>query len=90
MPAFNRNKVSSFAKERIIEAFLNDEDFLEVAEVLKVKRVTAYSIVARRDETFGNHGGKRYQKFDDDMKAAKLIVHFIVAQFYGAHQWFKC
>lgn len=74
MPAFNRNKVSSFAKERIIEAFLNDEDFLEVAEVLKVKRVTAYSIVARRDETFGNHGGKRYQKFDDDMKAMAIEI----------------
>ena len=53
----HESKVSLF---HAISETLNDENFLEVAEVLKVKRVTAYSIVARRDETFGNDGGKRY------------------------------
>ena len=35
---------------------------------------TAYTIVARRDQAVQSHGGKRYQKFDDEMKEKAVDV----------------
>ena len=69
------SKVPVFAKERIIAAFLSgDEAFIEVAKILNVNSSAAYTIVARRDQAVQSHGGKRYQKFDDEMKEKAVDV----------------
>ena len=60
-----REKISQFAKARLIEAYQNDEDFLESAKLLKIKRETAYTSIARKDNDLGQHGGKRYSKIDE-------------------------
>ena len=69
-------KVPVFAKERIFAALSlsGDEDFLEVAKILNVNSSTAYTIVARRDQAAQSHGGKRYQKFDDEMKEKAVDI----------------
>ena len=51
----HREKLSQFAKARLIEAYENDEDFLEIAKLLKIKRETAYTIIARKDNDMGQH-----------------------------------
>ena len=33
----HREKISQFANARLMEAFENDEDFLEIAKLLKIK-----------------------------------------------------
>ena len=48
----HREKLSQFAKARLIEAYENDEDFLEIAKLLKTKRETAYTIIAYTGLTF--------------------------------------
>ena len=69
------SKVPVFAKERIIAAFLSkDEDFLEIAKMLNMNSSTAYTIVARRYQAVQSHGGKRYQKFDDEMEEIALNI----------------
>ena len=42
MPAFTRRPVSAYAKARLSEAYTNGEDFVEIARILKVNRVTDY------------------------------------------------
>ena len=51
----HREKISRFAKARLIEAYQIDEDFLEIAKLLKIKRETAYTIIARKDNDMGQH-----------------------------------
>ena len=51
----HREKISRFAKARLIEAYQIDEDFLEIAKLLKTKRETAYTIIARKDNDMGQH-----------------------------------
>ena len=51
----HREKLSQFAKARLIEAYENDVDFLEIAKLLKTKRETAYTIIARKDNDMGQH-----------------------------------
>ena len=47
MPAFTRRPVSAYAEARLCEAYTNGEDFVEGARILKVNRVTAYTIISR-------------------------------------------
>ena len=51
----HREKISQFAKARSIEAYENDEDFLKITKLLKIKRETPYSIIARKDNDVGQH-----------------------------------
>ena len=75
MPAFTRRPVSAYAKARLSEAYTNGEDFVEIARILKVNRVTAYTIIARLNrESSMSHGGHRYQKVDDEMRACAVDV----------------
>ena len=69
------SKVPVFSKERIIAAFvIGDDDFLEDAKIFNVNSSPAYTIVARRDQAVQSHGGKRYQKFDDEMKEKAVDI----------------
>ena len=45
----HREKISQFAKARLIEAYEKDEDFLEIAKLMKIKRKTVYTNIARKD-----------------------------------------
>ena len=75
MPAFQKNKVTNFAKQRITEAFLNlNEDFLEVAKVLKVNRVTGYIIVSRRDLNGRSLADYRYDLVSEILEQSKIVV----------------
>ena len=75
MPAFQKNKVTNFAKQRITEAFLNlNEDFLKVAKVLKVNRVTGYTIVSRRDVNERSLADYRYDLVSEILEQSKIVV----------------
>ena len=74
-PAFTRRPVSAYAKARLCEAYTNGEDFVEIARILKVNRVTAYTIISRLNRLPSmSHGGHRYQKVDDEMRACAVDV----------------
>ena len=75
MRAFTRRPVSAYAKARLCEAYTNGEDFVEIARVLKVNRVTAYTIISRLNrESSMSHGGHRYTKVDGEMRACAVDV----------------
>ena len=67
MPRTFYQKISKEDNERLREKHNRDEDFVHLAKLLSIDRTTAYSIVLR-DEDEPAHGGKKYQKFDDDMR----------------------
>ena len=50
-------KISEQDKQRLLEAYENDEDFVELVKILKIKRTTAYSIVKRGRATNLPRGG---------------------------------
>ena len=75
MPAFTRRPVSAYAKARLCEAYTNGEDFVEIARILKVTRVTAHTIFSRLSRVSSlSHGGHRYQKVNDEMRACAVDV----------------
>ena len=75
MPALTRRPVSAYAKARLCEAYNNGEDFVEITRILKVNRVTAYTIISRLNRMSSmSHGGHRYQKVDDEMRACAVDV----------------
>ena len=75
MPAFTRRPVSAYAKARLSEAYTNGEDFVEIARILKVNWVTAYTIVLRLNRVSSmSHGGHRYQKVEDERACAVDII----------------
>ena len=75
MPAFTRRPVSAYAKARLCEAYTNGEDFVEIARILKVTRVTAHTIFSRLNRVSSlSHGGHRYQKVNDEMRACAVDV----------------
>ena len=75
MPAFTRRPVSAYAKARLCEAYTNGEYFVEIARISKVNRVTAYTIISRLNRVSSmSHGGHRYQKVDDEMRACAVDV----------------
>lgn len=77
IPAFQKNKVTCFAKQRITEAFLNlNKDFLEVAKVLKINRVTGYTIVSRRDVNGRSLTDNRYDLASEILEETKIVVTF--------------
>ena len=49
----HQEKSSQFIRARLIEAYENDEDFLEIAKLLKIKRETAFTIIATKDNDVG-------------------------------------
>ena len=53
-------------KQRLLDAYENDEDFVELAKILKIKRTTAYSIVKRGRATNLPRGGSGLNRKDDD------------------------
>ena len=73
-------KITDAVKTSIVEAFQRDEDYLEAARLLNVKRTTAHGIIRRFQETgviVRPRGGARVarKKIDDEMKnAAAMIV----------------
>ena len=75
MPAFTRRLVSAYAKARICEEYTNGEDIVESARILKVNRVTANTITSRLNRVSSmSHGGHRYQKVNDEMRACVIDV----------------
>ena len=75
MPAFTRRPVSANAKARLCEANTNGEDFVEIASILKVNRVTAYTTISRLNWVSSmSHGGHRYQKVENEMRACAVDV----------------
>ena len=72
------NIASNADRNRIIDAFENEGDYLQVAETLGIKRQTARSIVVtyirqnRRDAR--QRRGARPPKVDQDMKDALEII----------------
>ena len=40
-------KISEQDKQRLLDAYENDEDFDELDKIIKIKRTTAYSIIKR-------------------------------------------
>ena len=66
MPRNSYQKVSPKDKARLREMHQSGGNFVTLAKLLKINRSTAYSIVLRDDDT-QPHGGKRYQKFDQEM-----------------------
>ena len=70
---FTRRPVAAYAKARLCEAYTNGEDFVEIARTLKVIRVTAFTIFSRLNRLSSmSHGGYRYQKVDDEMRACAV------------------
>ena len=62
-------------KTRLCEAYSNGEDFVEIARILKVNRVTAYTIISRLNRVSSlSHDGHRYQKVDDALRACAVDV----------------
>ena len=75
MPAFTRRPVSAYAKARLCEAYTNSEYFVEIARILKVTRVTAYTIISRLNWVPSmSNGDHRYQKVDDEMRACAVDI----------------
>ena len=66
MPRNLYQKVSPKDKARLREMHQSGGNFVTLAKLLKINRSTAYSIVLRDDDT-QPHGGKRYQKFDQEI-----------------------
>ena len=59
-------KISEQDKQRLLDAYENDEDFVELAKILKIKRTTAYSIVKRgRATNLPRDGSGLNRKVDD-------------------------
>ncbi len=57
-------------RQRIIDAADNGDDFVQLAQMLNIPKSTAYSIVNRgRSDYSAMKGGKRHNKWDDDMEA---------------------
>ncbi len=64
-------RISEETKWQIVAAFNREEDYIEVARILGVKRTTAYGIVRRHQENGAivrPRGGARLVKVDEDMK----------------------
>ena len=72
-----RNRISLETKQRIIDAYGNGHDYVEVARVLGVARGTAWSIV-RRHQLQGvverPRGGARNSKVDQEMTEACVAI----------------
>ena len=73
------DRVKRSAKQAIIDAYENEEDYIEVARLLQVKRTTAYGIIRRWRETGAvdrPRGGSRQQrkKIDQEMRAAAVQI----------------
>ena len=68
-----RNRISQETKQRIVDAHMNGDDYVEVARVLGVARGTAWSIV-RRHQLHGvverPRGGARNAKMNEEMTNA--------------------
>ena len=64
-------KILKQIKQQIISAFNNEKDYIDVARILEVKRITAYGIV-RRNQEYGvvvrPRGGARVIKVDEEMR----------------------
>ena len=84
MPAFNRRPVSAYAKARLLEAYTNEEDFVEIARVFKVNQVTSYTIIPRLNRMSSmSHGGHRYQKVDDEVFVDEFGVNIHTKRSFG-------
>ena len=59
-------KISQQDKQRLLDAYENDEDFVELAKSLKIKRTTAYNIVKRGRATNLPRGGSGLNRKVDD------------------------
>lgn len=72
-------RISVDSKQRIVDAFERDEDYVQVAEILGVSQAAAYGIV-RRYQVTGNlerpRGGRReaVAKMDEDMAASLVEI----------------
>jgi len=65
------NRISEETKRQIVAAYNNEEDYIDVARILGVKRTTAYGIIRRHQEhgaVVRPRGGARVIKVDDEMK----------------------
>ncbi len=70
-------RITEDTKTRIIEAFEQEEDYIDVARLLHVKRSSAYSIVRRYQENgivVRLRGGARHIKVDDDMRDCLIDI----------------
>ena len=65
-----RDRVSAEDKQRIIDAYVNGEDYVETAKLLGIKRTTVWGIV-HRYQLYGQvnrpRGGARNRKVDQEM-----------------------
>lgn len=64
-------RISEETKRQIVAAFDREEDYVEVARILGVKRTSAYGIVRRYqvdNVIVRDRGGARLVKMDDDMR----------------------
>lgn len=71
------NCPSKLDKRRIIDAFIEGRDFLEVSDILNVNRKTAYGIVSRyrnRGHEDLDRGGPMRKKWDDEVLAAAILI----------------
>ena len=71
------NRISEETKRRIVTAFGDEEDYIEVARILGVKRTTAYGIVRRFQEhgaIVRPRGGARVAKVDNEMRNCMLQI----------------
>ena len=72
-------RISLDSKQRIIDAFERDEDYVQVAGILGVSRAAAYGIV-RRFQVSGEverpRGGRREEvaKMDEEMAACLVEI----------------
>ena len=59
-------KISEQDKQRLLDVYENDEDFVKLAKIPKIKRTTAYSIVKRGRATSLPRGGSGLNRKVDD------------------------
>lgn len=63
-------KISTTDKQRLIDAYEANEDFLALADVLKIKKTTARTLIRRHRLNLhaAPHGGQRHSKVTDAIK----------------------
>lgn len=72
------SKISAEDKDRLYQTYVRGEDYVHAAEVMGIKRTTAYHIVRRAEGRQGvvtlPRGGKRIVKITDQMKAVIVDI----------------
>lgn len=71
-------RISDLDKQRLVDAFDRNEDYIQLAQQLNIKRTTAYAIIRRYQETNGQisrpRGGFRGRRLSPEMLDVAISI----------------